>query len=198
MRDRNVVALEVVVDVNLPVAVQHVVAPLHAAKACKLESARLRRNRPENGRKRLRFQIKIDENELFPRLQPQRHHTHGAAVEELHDLHIGRANQPTIERVRPAVIAATENIFAAATLRDGPSAVAADVAEGSQRPFLVAPDQSRLAGHLRGKKRFRVGEGALHAVYFAASLAQRSNKLPGTAKNMFFLNLQNRGVNVKA
>ncbi len=47
MRDGDVVALEVVVDVNLPIAIEHVVAALHAPQPFKLKPARLLRNLAE-------------------------------------------------------------------------------------------------------------------------------------------------------
>ena len=37
----------------------------------------------------------------------------------------------SVERVGPTVVAAAKNIFAAAALRDGAGAMAADVAEGA-------------------------------------------------------------------
>src|SRR5208282_5775591 len=136
--DGNVVALEIVVDVNLPVAVDHIVAALDGLQAFELEAAGLFGNLAEGDEKRLGVWIEVDEDELLPSFQPQRHHAHGAAVEELDAFDVGRADEAAIERVSPAVVAAAENIFAAAALRDRAGAVAADVAEGAQRALLVA------------------------------------------------------------
>ena len=60
------------------------------------------------------FQIEIHKDELFPGFAAQRHHAHGAAVEKFDAFNVGRADQAAIERVGPAVILATQDIFAAA------------------------------------------------------------------------------------
>ncbi len=55
---------------------------------------------------------------------------------KLDAIDFGRADQAAIERVRPAVVGALQDMLAAGTLRDGSGTVAADIAEGAKlRPF---------------------------------------------------------------
>jgi hypothetical protein len=99
--------------------------------------------------------------------------------------------------VGPAMILATQDIFAAAAESDGPGAMAANVAEGAQRAFLVANNDDGFASDIGGEKTFGIGDGALHAVYFAAGLGERSDELPGALKDARFLDFQNGGIGVK-
>ena len=129
--------------------------------------------------------------------QAQRHHAHGAAVEELDAFDVGRADQAAIECVRPAVIVAAQNIFAAAALRDGAGAVAADVAEGAERALLVANDDDRFADDVGGEKSFGIGDGALCAVHFAARRVERADELPGATEDAGFFSVENSGIGVE-
>src|SRR5690242_7498901 len=116
------------------------------------------------------MQIKIDKDELLPNLQAKRHHAHCASVEKFHAVYIGRPDQPAIERIGPAVITAAEHVFAAAPLRDRPSAMPAYIAERAKRTFFVANHDNRLTGDLPSEKCFRIGNAALAAVHLSAWL----------------------------
>ena len=94
------------------------------------------------------------------------------------------------------MIAATENIFAPAPLRDGAGAVAADVAECAESALLVANDDRRFADDVRGEKSFGIGDGTLCAVQFPARRVERSHELPGAAEDASFFSFENRGVDV--
>ena len=154
MRDGNVVALEIVVDVHLPVAIDDVISALDGLQAFELEAASLFGNFAEIGGKRFGVRIEVDEDELLPGFQAQRKHAHGAAVEEFDAFDVRRADEAAVERVRPAMIAAAKNIFAAAALGDGAGAMAADVAESAQRALLVADDDYRFADDIDGEESF--------------------------------------------
>src|SRR5215831_17611717 len=143
MRDRNVIALKVVVDINLPVAFDDVVAALGQFEPFELEATRLIRNFAKNRCKRFRVLIEIDEDEVAPGVQSQWNHAHGAAVKKLHAVHIGRADEFSFERIGPAVILAAHNVFAAAAKCDWSGAMPANVAEGAQRFLLVSNNKNR-------------------------------------------------------
>src|SRR5262249_41090155 len=66
MRDGNVVALEIVVDVDLPVAVDDVVPALGEMESFELEAARLLRDLAEESAERLSAHVEIHEDKLFP------------------------------------------------------------------------------------------------------------------------------------
>src|SRR5439155_13182346 len=132
MGDGNVIALEVVVDVDLPVAVDDVVAALGKFQSFKIEAAHLSRNFAENFFERLGVVVKIYEDEIAPSVEAQRKHAHGAAIEKFDALDVGRADEFSFEGVSPAMVLAAHDVLAAAAERDGTSTVAADVAEGAQ------------------------------------------------------------------
>src|SRR5213082_541948 len=197
MRDGDVVALEIIVDVNLPVAVDDVIAALREVQALELEAVGLLRDLPQVGGKRLGLKIEIDKNELAPSFAAQRHHAHGGAIEKLDAIDVRRTNQAAVEGVGPAVVLAAQDIFAAATERDGARAMAADIAEAAEFALLVAYNDDRLADNIHGKETLGVGDGAPGSIYFAAALMKRSNELPSTLENPRFFNFQNRGVGVE-
>ncbi len=197
MRDRNVIAFEIVIDVNLPIAVDNVVAALGELQALELKTTRLLRNFTEISRERHPVWIEINKDKLPPGFQSKRKHAHGAAVKEFHAFHIGSADQAAIERVGPTVIGAAEDIFAAAADRDGARAMTANIAESAKSSLLVANDHDRFADDFRGKKGFRVGDGAPEAVYFPAVLAERADELPGAAEDAGFFDIEDRGVGVE-
>src|SRR5437016_548088 len=183
MRDGDVVSLEIVVNVNLPVTIDDVIAAPGKLQALELEPLCLLGNLGKICRERLGFQIEIHKDELFPGFTTKRHHAHGAAVEELDAFDIGSANQAAIQRVGPAVILAAEDIFAAAAESDGSRAMSANVAEGTQFALLVANDDDWLTSDIGGEKTLGVANGALHAVHFPAGLVECSYKLPGALEN---------------
>src|SRR5690349_17773549 len=189
MRDGNVVALEIVVDVNLPIAVDHVVAALGEFQTFELEAAHLLGNLSQAGGERLGVEIEIHKDKLAPGFAAQRHHAHGAAVEEFDAIDVRRANQAAVERVGPAMILAAQNVFAAAAERDGPGAMTADIAEGAQLALLVAHDDHWLADDICREKTLRIRNSALDPIYFAASLMESTDELPGTLKDAGFFYL---------
>src|SRR5262249_5562348 len=114
MGDGNMVALEIVIDVDLPVARDEVIAPLRQMQAVELESAGLLRNLPEESPERFGIPVEIHEDELFPNFAAQRDHAHRGAIKELHAVHVRRAEKTPIEGVGPAMVLAAQHIFAAA------------------------------------------------------------------------------------
>src|SRR5438094_1531047 len=197
MRYGNVVALEIIVDVNLPVAVDDVLAGLREVQALELEAVGLLGDLPQVGGKRLGLKIEIDENELAPGFAAQRHHAHGVAVEEFNAIDVGRPDEAAVERVRPAVVLTAEHILAAATEGDGARAMAANIAEGAEFALLVADNDDRFAGNIHGEKTLGVGDRAPGSVHFAAGLMDRPDELPGALEDARFFNVQNRGVGVE-
>ena len=198
MGDGDVVALEIVVDVNLPIAIDDVVAALGKLQAFKLKTTRLLRNLTEIRGQGLGLQIEVHEDKLFPGFAAKRHHSHGAAVEEFNAFNVRSADQTAIESVSPAVILATQNVLAAAAKRDRTGTMAANVAESTQFPLLVANDDDGFTCDIGGEITFGVGDGAFYAVNFSAGLAESSDELPSALEDASFLDFKNRGIGVKA
>jgi len=198
MRDGNVVALEIVVNVNLPIAIDDVVAALGKLQAFKLKTTRLLRNLTEIRGQGLGLQIDIHKDEPFPGFAAKRHHAHGAAVEKFNTVNVRRTNQAAIQSISPAVILATQNVLAAAAKRDRTGTMAANVAESTQFPLLVANDDDGFTCDIGGEITFGVGDGAFYAVNFSAGLAESSDELPSALEDASFLDFKNRGIGVKA
>src|SRR5437899_1407744 len=92
----------------------------------------------------------------------------------------------------------TQCVFAAAAQTDRAGAMAASVAEGTEFSPIVSNDDDGFTGYIGGEKTFWIGDGALHAIYFSAGLAERSNELPSALENTGLLDLQNCRISVKA
>src|SRR2546423_15558689 len=149
MRDGNVVALEIVVDVDLPIAIDDVVAAFGELQSGKLKAARLFGNSSEIRGKAFgtlltRRRIEIHKDEFFLRFEAHRNHAHGAAIEEFDTVNVGCADQFSVEGVSPTVVLAAHDVLAAAAESDWSRAMAAHVAEGAERSLLVAHDEQRL------------------------------------------------------
>jgi len=154
MRDGDVVALEIVVNVNLPVAIDDVVAALSKLQALELEPLCLLGNLAKIRRERLGFQIEIHEDEVFPSFAAKWNHAHGAAVEELDALDVRCADEAAVQSVGPAMILAAQNIFAAAAESDRSGTMAANVAEGAQFALPVTDDDDGFTSGIGGEKTF--------------------------------------------
>jgi hypothetical protein len=106
--------------------------------------------------------------------------------------------QVAIERVRPAVIGAIENVPAARALCDGSRAMAANVAERAKNSGIVADNDDGFANNFRGEEGFRISDGAFHTVHFPAILRKGSNQLPGATEDALALEFHHGGVDVEA
>jgi hypothetical protein len=115
-------------------------------------------NLAQEGSQRLGGKIEVDEDELFPGFAAKRDHAHRGAIEKFDALDIGRADEPAVESVSPAVIGAAKNIFRATAKCDGSGAVTADIAECAKRALLIPDDDDGLAGDIGGEKSLRVGD----------------------------------------
>src|SRR4029077_8784627 len=172
MNHGDVVGVEIIVDIDLPVAVDDVVAALGKGQSFELEFARLLGNVAEKFAECRGLRIEVDEDELLPGFAAQRDHTDGGAIEEFPAVDFGSTDQAAVERVGPAVIRAVQNVPATRALGDGSRAVTADIAEGAQRASLVARDDHGFAGYIECEICFRVSNRALHSLRFAAALTQ--------------------------
>jgi len=76
--------------------------------------------------------------------------------------------------------------------------MAANVAEGTKFSPIVSNDDDWFTGYIGGEKTLWVGDGAPHAIYFSAGLAERSDELPSALENAGLLDLQNCRISVKA
>src|SRR5438045_9326081 len=98
----------------------------------------------------------------------------------------------------PAVLVATQNVLTAAAKHYLTGTMAANVAESTQFPLLVANEDDGFTGDIGGEITFGVGDGAFYAVNFSAGLAESSDELPSALEDASFLDFKNRGIGVKA
>ena len=187
MRDRQVVALEIVVDVHLPVALDRVVAAFDRTHGAQVVAAGLDLvwNRADPVRERFRVRVEVGEHEGPERVDPDGHKAEVGLVEVLGAFHLARGLQPAVEAVDPAVVTALQRLAVAASRHDLRRAVAAHVVETVQGAVLRACQQDRLVDDGRGLEVARSGE-----------LVDVSHQLPGAGEDSVLLLLENRRVAV--
>ena len=108
MRDRAVVALEVVLDRDLPVRRRARTRPARGRRASTGSTAR--RELAERLGERRRVRVGVDEEERPPRLEPERHERQAGAVEAGLAVGARRRRGAPVEPVRPRVVRALERL----------------------------------------------------------------------------------------
>jgi hypothetical protein len=158
------VALEVIVDVHLPVAIDVIIVAFGERQALEWKSARKLRNIAKIIGKRKSAAIEIHKNELLPGFAAHRNHTHGGAIEQFDAIDFGSADEAAFERVGPAMVGAIEHVSASTTLGDGARAMTTDVAESAKSARLVTDDDDGFANNVAGEVGFGIRNGAFCAV----------------------------------
>src|SRR5205814_4465932 len=123
MDDRDVIALEIVVDVRLPIAVE-----LPIFSRCEAESFRdarihFRVHVAVGFSERCGVAIEIDEEKSEPRLDAKLRKGARRFVESSYAVEFRRVEQTPVECIRPAVIAALQNGTLPLAFRDGTGAM---------------------------------------------------------------------------
>ena len=178
MHHRQVVALEIVVDVHLPVAGDVPLLPRHVAHLLAAEGRDAGRHVLEHVEQRRRLAVEVGEDERAPRGDLHRYEMHLRGVEPLDTLHLRRADQGAVETVGPAVVAALQGVALPASLGDGAGAVQAHVVECAQRVVIAEHDDGIVAD----------GGGEVLAVL--RHLLAATDELPGVREDPLALQLQ--------
>src|SRR4030095_10049289 len=106
----------------------------------------------------------IQENKTFPKTQPRRFQRIISLIESRRLIHVRRAKQSPIQRVRPRVIRALNRCGVTILLfAKSRPAVTANVVERADRRSLILPDDQTFAGYFRKEIVARFGELALMA-----------------------------------
>src|SRR5579859_917476 len=178
MRRGNMIAFQVVVDIDLPVTIDDVIAPPEVFQFTEITTqlSHTLRDVAEDTGKRCGVSVEVHENKRAPRLHPEGRQAHSGAVPILHALELRLAQQPAIQRIRPAMIRAAERAAVSLAGCDGAGPVPANVAQGAQRAFGAANDQQRLAGDVAGKIAARLRD-----------LTHTPHRLPGSPEDFFLL-----------
>ena len=172
-----VAAVEIVVDEDLPVAVEGVGSALEEVQGAEVERSNAGSKPAQKFCQRRGVGIEIDEDELLPGFDLDRNQPILRAVEAADAFELGRALERAVEAVAPAVIGTAKNARRALLFRgDCRCVMAADVEEGAQLAVAATNDEQRLAGELRGDEL----PGALE-------LIGARDYLPGAAEDAFAL-----------
>ncbi len=179
MRDRAVVALEEVLDDDLPVRLDHLIP----AATAELERRRVETGAGERGGKvaervseRRGARVRVDEDERTPRV-----HEHGMQretrwIESRLSIRPRSGAQRPVEVVRPRVVRALQRLPATAALDHEVPAVPADVDEATQHPVRAPHDDDWHLAGLAGEEL-----AGLHDVVRDACV------LPGTPEDPLLL-----------
>ncbi len=160
VRDRKVIALEVVVDVHLPVASDVVVAALdqpHPAEVI-TRGGDLRRYGADPISQRRRIRIEVRKDERPKGIHANRDETEVRLVEILGALHLARGLEAPVQSIDPAVVSALKGFAVAARRHHLRRAVPADVVEAAQLSVLSVGQENRLVEDVRGLEVTDAGE----------------------------------------
>jgi hypothetical protein len=150
-----IAAVEIVVDVDLPVAIQGIDAAIEVSELLReLQRGDEFRNGAEEFAKRGGLGIEIDEDEIFPGVYGDGDKTILRAIEIADAVEFDHAFEGAVDAVGPAVIGAAKLFGAAVGFRDdGGGVMAADVVEGAELRVVAADDDDGLAGDVGGEER---------------------------------------------
>src|ERR1051326_484787 len=151
MHARQMVALEIVIYIRLPIALHAVVATLHEVHFRERKFRDLGRKLAQVFGEGWSMGIEIDKYPLLPRFAANWTQAKLIVMEILDALHFGRAEQVAFERVSPAVVAATKDLARAATFGGWPRAMAADVVKAAQSAIIPAGNKNGFARDLRSE-----------------------------------------------
>ncbi len=181
--DRDVVPLEVVVHVDLPVALDRPLLARGGTHRLEPAAGEARRKVFQRFGERRGVVVEVDEEEAHPRFEAKLRQAVLFLAEVLDAVELGSVQEPTVERVAPAVVAAAEGLALPLSGRDGSRAVAADVRERAQARVGASGDQERLAGHLGREE--TAGNG---------DLVLAADELPGPREDSLPLDVEEAAV----
>ena len=189
MRDRAVVALEVVLDRDLPVGLDDVLAAVVELEAVQIDAGL--RDGVGHDAKGLRegpgFEVDVREDERPPRAHLDGEERVIVRVEPRLALGARRPEEAAVQPIRPRVVGALQCLPVPRALHDDVAAVAADVDEAVEIAVLVPDKDDRDVAGLRGE----VVAGLRH-------LGSYAGVLPRVLEDPLPLERENRAVRVPA
>ena len=149
-----IAAVEIVVDVDFPVAIEGVDAAIEVLELLReLQRGDEFRDGAEEFAKRGGLGIEIDEDEIFPGVDANGDEAILRAVEIANTVELEHAFEGAVDAVGPAVIGTAKLRGAAVGFRDdGGRVMAADVVEGAELRVLAADDDDGLSGDVGGEE----------------------------------------------
>src|SRR6267154_73789 len=148
---RDVVALKIIVNVGLPVALHLVGAPVGKFHSAEIELFGLAGQFSQGLVQRRRFSIQIDEDEIETFLEANRNQTKFRRVEILHPVKFRSHEQRAVKAGGPAMVAAAKEFPAAATGSWITGAMPAASGKAAKDAIVAPGDKERLAEEVEGK-----------------------------------------------
>src|ERR1035441_4832505 len=127
-------AVEVIVDVDLPVAMYVVAPTVEVVQLADAERCNAHHQSAEKLLQRRGLGVEVHEHEALPGFHADGNQSVLRAIKVLHAIELGHALERAVEAVFPAVVRTLQNLRVTAGLsHNGGSVVTADVVEGAQR-----------------------------------------------------------------
>ena len=186
MHAGQVVTLEIVINISLPVALHVVSATLKQLHPGKTKTFGLRGKLSQALDQRLGSGIKIDEDQIEPFFGSHRSQRKLFGIESGLAFKFGGADERAVKPVGPTVIAATKQFSRTASLGGRSGAMAADVIETAQFALSPAHQQKRLAQNLGGEE-----------VSGICQLIAMADHLPGPGEDSISLSREQQGIGVE-
>ncbi len=173
-----IAAVEIVVDVDFPVAIESVDAAIEVLELLReLQRGDEFRNGAEEFAKWGGLGIEIDEDEIFPSVDTDGGKTILRAIEIADPLELDHAFEGAVDAVGPAVIGAAKLFGAAVGFGDdGGGVMAADVVEGAELRVAAADDDDGLAGDVGGEE-FTIFANLIEAAGYLPAFSEHSREL---------------------
>src|SRR5260370_1317768 len=169
-----IAAVEIVVDVDLPVAIEGIDAAIEVLQLLReLQRGDEFRNGAEEFAKRGGLGIEIDENEIFPGVDADGDEAILRAIEIADSIELDQAFEGAVDGVGPAVIGAAKLLGGAVGFGDdGGGVMAADIVEGAKLRVVAANDDDGFAGEVGGEE-----------ITISGDLIEAAGDLPAFCKN---------------
>jgi len=182
-----ITAVEVIVDVDLPVAIQRINAAIEVVKFFgEIEGRDERRNFAEKFSEWRGFAIEIDEDEIFPGVDADGDKAMVFAIKIADAFKFDHALEHTVVAVGPAMVGAAELLRAAGYAGfDGGGVMAADVVESAELAVIAASDEQRFFVDVDGEELAGILE-----------LIEAADDLPVAGENGFAFELRDAGIEI--
>ena len=145
MRYRNVVALEIVIDIHFPIRVDQVLASFDLAQAVEIQMLCLIWNIPQHLLKRWRRPVQVDECEGSPGFSADWNETEIVLVKVFHSVEFRRFQEFAVKTVEPAVILALQGFAIPTSMCDHARAVTTYIVKCADFIIQTADEDDRYA-----------------------------------------------------
>jgi len=187
VRGNVIAAVEIVVDINFPIALQRVNAAIEEFEFLdELERRDEFGNFAEKILERCGFAVQINADKIFPSVDGDGDETVFGAIEIADAVEFDHAFERAVGAVSPAVIRAAEILGAALRFGDdGGGVVATDVVKSAKCAVMATRDDDGFAGEIGGEE-----------ISFVCDLIEAASDLPGVGENGFLFEACDAGIEI--